>query len=478
MKTFKRYIMLGLMFAIASIGLQSCLFEEDDNFEQSAATRLTEDVNNYMELLQSAPNGWLMEYYIGPDYALGGIPVLCRFTKDKVEMATTLPFGGSVPGQKYSSLYTVKSEKSTSLSFDTYNPIIHYLASPGIADEYNPNATYGGDYEFVLRSGDKDKIVLEGKKYANTMVLTRLGDDVNWAEYIKKANVVSDQAFRDVYNLVVDGKVVGQFKRFNWVLTYTPSTGGESVEMPFFYTDEGLKLRVPIQVDGMEAVNFRWNVRTMTFNCSDAGAEKVSIVSSFPEGARLYYDFEGTYKLTATKPYFNWDTYETERWDDPVSLTVRIEADSINYSYNMVEVNPAESPDDANFLHKPIPVFYGQEDGQLYIMPTPLAYDYDWDYYPMALCLVYPGTWDGEYVEFSAADIRAEAFLKGNITSESPFTLTFKGMAKVVDEYTGEEHIVPSYGFALMSYEDDSYESTMGHRRWFNHVKLERIDKE
>lgn len=61
------------LLALVCLGLQSCLFQEEDYFDDSSANRATADVKRCSELLEAAPNGWVMEYYVGKDYSLGGI---------------------------------------------------------------------------------------------------------------------------------------------------------------------------------------------------------------------------------------------------------------------------------------------------------------------------------------------------------------------------------------------------------------------
>ena len=195
MKKFRQYITLSMILACVSTSLQSCLFEEKDYFDQPAAIRLTEDVNHYQKILQDAPNGWVLEYNIGEDNPMGVIPVLCRFEAGKVDMSTTYPSSGTKPGDVYSSLYSIKSEQSTLLSFDTYNPLLHVFGTPGIANPRKPNSTLEGDYEFILRSGTAEQVVLEGRKYHNRMVLNRLDKDVDWNVYIRDTRQVEDEAF-------------------------------------------------------------------------------------------------------------------------------------------------------------------------------------------------------------------------------------------------------------------------------------------
>ena len=58
-----------------------------------------------------------MEYYVGKDYSLGGITLLCKFDGQRVTMASQI----AGADETVSSLYSVKSEQATMLSFDTYN---------------------------------------------------------------------------------------------------------------------------------------------------------------------------------------------------------------------------------------------------------------------------------------------------------------------------------------------------------------------
>ena len=78
------------LLALVCLGLQSCLFQEEDYFDDSSANRATADVKRCSELLEAAPNGWVMEYYVGKDYSLGGITLLCKFDGQRVTMASQI----------------------------------------------------------------------------------------------------------------------------------------------------------------------------------------------------------------------------------------------------------------------------------------------------------------------------------------------------------------------------------------------------
>lgn len=114
------------LLALVCLGLQSCLFQEEDYFDDSSANRATADVKRCSELLEAAPNGWVMEYYVGKDYSLGGITLLCKFDGQRVTMASQI----AGADETVSSLYSVKSEQATMLSFDTYNYLVHYFGQP------------------------------------------------------------------------------------------------------------------------------------------------------------------------------------------------------------------------------------------------------------------------------------------------------------------------------------------------------------
>ena len=144
------------LLALVCLGLQSCLFQEEDYFDDSSANRATADVKRCSELLEAAPNGWVMEYYVGKDYSLGGITLLCKFDGQRVTMASQI----AGADETVSSLYSVKSEQATMLSFDTYNYLVHYFGQPQGSMADDPNGTLGGDYEFVISDATADRIEL------------------------------------------------------------------------------------------------------------------------------------------------------------------------------------------------------------------------------------------------------------------------------------------------------------------------------
>ena len=57
----------------------------------------------------------------------------------------------------------------------------------------------GGDYEFIIKEASAEKIVMQGKKYGNTIVMYALPDDLNWEAYINSVNDV--ERMLSLYNI-------------------------------------------------------------------------------------------------------------------------------------------------------------------------------------------------------------------------------------------------------------------------------------
>ena len=91
------------------------------------------------------------------------------------------------PGDVFSSNYSVKTEQSTILTFDTYNPMFHKFSEPKGSSNVSG---YNSDYEFVFlrASENQDTIVLRGKKYGQEMTMTRLEESPK--KYMEEAATV------------------------------------------------------------------------------------------------------------------------------------------------------------------------------------------------------------------------------------------------------------------------------------------------
>ena len=292
----KKKITKYLLLALACLGLQSCLFQEENYFDDSSANRATADVNRCGELLKAAPNGWVMEYYVGKDYSLGGITLLCRFDGQRVTMASQM----AEADETVSSLYSVKSEQATMLSFDTYNYLVHYFGQPQGSMSDDPNGTLGGDYEFIISSASDERIELKGKKYGNRIVMRALTEDQTWKQYLTKIKKVEDDAFFYEYDLLMDGLYTGQMLRSNYtfIVTYYDEIGKvHQKTVPFMFTADGMRFHEPVTIDGQTMQNFVWKNELISFVCTDEGATGVKLAGVYTAGYQSYDYYPGTYQM-------------------------------------------------------------------------------------------------------------------------------------------------------------------------------------
>lgn len=281
----------GLLTCVCLM-MQSCLFNEDDIFDESSAQRAIASVNECQEILKGAANGWLLEYYTGEDGEYGGFNVLARFDGNNVIMAADFATDNYEIGEESTSLYKVESYQGTELSFDSYNELIHEFCEPS---GYN-SPGYAGDYEFVFRSVSKEKIVLTGKKHGVTLIMTPLPAETNWQEKLTNiANVVS-QASYVTYKLIVNGQEITKMgqEEHAFSVTKVDETGETTVSLyPFIYTEEGIKMYEPLVVNGVEINNFKWDNENLTYICTDTGVD-AKIEFYCPEG---YLNYLGNYIL-------------------------------------------------------------------------------------------------------------------------------------------------------------------------------------
>lgn len=418
----KKNITIYFLLALVCIGLQSCLFQEEDYFDDSSANRATADVKQYNELLKSAPNGWRMEYYVGSDYALGGITLLCKFDGQRVSIASQ----GYEGSETISSLYQVVSEEATMLTFDTYNTFIHAYGQP--LGGSNPNGNLEGDYEFIIKEASDDKIVMQGKKYGNTIVMFALPEDVDWEEYINSVNKMEEDAFFNQYQLLVDGNVVGMTQKSSYTFAIAYGEGEDIVQTqePFYFTTDGFRFREPVFVAGITVQNFVWDSSTELFACTDEGATHVKMKGMYPEGYIKYKDYLGTYTLTC-KMYENRNLTDEE-------LEISIVEDVVNKSYKLkgligeIVLNYDRGEGILSFQTQKVGYISGY-----YLGCTP--YRYDTGFYPT-------------YVSYQAGVMFG---FVANV-QQSPFSFTFEDdgtfesiMGKKADYLAFDRYSAPDY---------------------------------
>lgn len=228
--------------------VSSCVHDEEDVFDDSAADRLNKAVVEYARVLESQELGWVLDFYPA-DRSMGGIAYTAKFDAGDVTMtcemsmvdvnSKRLPIGSEVH-----SGYSIVTGRSVILTFDTYNPLLHYWSEPS----GNDSDGYASDYEFVFLSASADSVVLRGKKYGNILRMYPLrepqSDYVQKAAYTKSVlNTVPRQ------RAMVDGQPV-QVTMLDNHLNYSDADGTQH-RTPFVYTPGGVRFYEPVVIKGI-----------------------------------------------------------------------------------------------------------------------------------------------------------------------------------------------------------------------------------
>lgn len=245
-------IFFYIMFAVAGLSLQSCLHDDDEIFDKPAAERINEAVANAKEVLTSSQEGWVMHYYVGREYAYGGLNLAMKFTDGKVQMynETAKKSDGSYISAV--STYKITRDQGPVLAFDTYNDLLHVYGDPAGSGPTDVDG-WEADYEFVIMniSEDQNTITLQGKKFNNTIVLERLNRPI--AEYLDAATKMAES----LTNTGILAYTVGDKKaKFypgssEYSVKYVDDKGEvASLSVPYTSTDKGVLFNEPIELFG------------------------------------------------------------------------------------------------------------------------------------------------------------------------------------------------------------------------------------
>ena len=275
-------ILLGSAVALATLSLQSCLTDDKELFDESAANRIEAVVTADKQLLESATNGWQLHYYTGKQYTGGGYTMFVKFKDGKAYASSDIAPADSVA----TSSYDVIKDKGPVITFNTENGIMHFLAQPYQNDVDGEQ----GDYEFVIMRTTTDSIFVQGKKWGNEMVFTRVADDVNWEDQINKMHKVF-YSMKWLYT--VDGAE-------NEQVSFDPSArrmyvgDNDDAGVPFYVTTDGIAFREAVKINGKELTSLHYDATTKMLSSTEAA---LNMTAHFPEGYHDIDDFIQAWKL-------------------------------------------------------------------------------------------------------------------------------------------------------------------------------------
>lgn len=251
----KKYIYL--FFISFSLLFAACSPEAEDIFGENAANRIEARLAADKAVLVGAQNGWLMEYYPANGQIYGGYNVLALF-KENGEVTVSADITGNAAA-KATSTFRMKEQAGPTLTFDTYNNIFHIFSDPKNDLGIGSNGLgMEGDYEFTIMEATAEKVVLQGKKTGNIIVMTPFDGD--WNEYMKsiismeqKLSVIPKFDYLDG-----DFKAAITHSYHTFAITYQEGDDRKDVTVPYILTPTGLKLMEPLEINGKNLENLEF----------------------------------------------------------------------------------------------------------------------------------------------------------------------------------------------------------------------------
>ncbi len=291
----KKIVYLILFFT--SILLFSCSPQEDNLFEDSSSNRIDAALKAHQEVLKSAENGWLMEYFPAKDQGYGGYNLLASFTDDAAKFAGEV----ALSTETTTGLYTLKQSAGPVLTFDTYNDIFHFFSNPNssVSGLGSNGVGMGGDFEFLVIKATQDSIILKGKKTANKIVMTPLASNVVWSDFIDDINDAADVMTFNKFEYQVNGKSIVATVNYRTLnFTYINDAGNEVKEKAsYIQTATGYKLYKPLNIEGVSVSEFIYSSESDSFVAK--GNTNVKLIPVIPPineqlvSSDWYFKFSG-----------------------------------------------------------------------------------------------------------------------------------------------------------------------------------------
>lgn len=282
--------LFNLSALILMLSMVACAPSEvDDIFDESPAARLDNAVKNYTELLKSNGGRWLMQYFANGDEE--GFNYIMTFHEDgSVDISTQNAYVNDGAFYSDKSTWDVVADYGPVLSFNTYNKAFHVFSSP-----QSDGTGHGGDYEFIILSGDDNQINLRGKKSRGKgvvvdLIMTRLSSTEypTDEDYFTQLTAVSKAAFSDRINNYV--LTTGSGKRYicndvtTMIWSFYPE-GGSLLDngdyMNAIITTKGLRFMEPLtfiteyDANDVAVQNFEFQPDGSLL-CTDDGVTKIT----------------------------------------------------------------------------------------------------------------------------------------------------------------------------------------------------------
>ena len=252
MKSIMKKTIFTLTIGIATL-LTAC-DDDDDVFSQSATERLNSRLSATAELLTTAEYGWALDYYPDDNISYGGIAYTVSFDGLNATVRSEIEEGEAT------SLYTLKSDDGAILSFDSYNSLMHYFATPS-SSEYQGK---GGDFEFLIDSIGTDVIKLHGKRNGNTVWMHKLTQPAD--EYLNSvANIENIFRIASLYDGSQRIASISVDDRRAFL------SDDDEDGVPFVFTNKGIRFYRAISIKSEDVSELQYNDNTLTLTNDQLG---------------------------------------------------------------------------------------------------------------------------------------------------------------------------------------------------------------
>lgn len=279
--------LLYILMILPTLLLQSCLKDQEDIFDTPSSIRMQETLDNAKKVLTSSEEGWAFEYYPDRNLSYGGYAYTVKFDNQKVTVGSELD-----PGTFESSLYKLTNDNGPVLSFDSYNTLMHFFATPSSANYEG----YDGDFEFMIMEVTDDLITLRGKRTANTMYMRRLTKPA--ASYIENVYAICDNMIFSTANGTLGSTEIScavDVDARQIEITYM--NGGEALvgSGSFIPTETGIHFYTPVELNGATLTDLDYDIDTFTFSGKDSKGNDIKLVGVVGEDYTRFDEFEGKY---------------------------------------------------------------------------------------------------------------------------------------------------------------------------------------
>lgn len=277
---------ITVILAVSTLSLQSCLKDQEDIFDDSSSIRMQEVLDNAKAVLTSSENGWAFDYFPDRDKSYGGFIYTVKFDNAKATVGSEL-----APGTHETSLYKLTNDNGPILSFDSYNSLMHFFATP----DGNNYEAFDGDFEFLIMDVTTDMIKLRGNRTGNIMYMHRLSenpDDLIASALAMEENFYISKADGSIGDTQVEAEIDINIRYIDFILADGSSAGGY-----YLPTATGLRFVEPIEINGLKFSELTFDPDNLTYTGQTSDGKMISLTGILDPTYSTFEEYEGEYTL-------------------------------------------------------------------------------------------------------------------------------------------------------------------------------------